>query len=102
MKTSLRSDTTIDLLICSEVPKTSECHSWAYTISANLPVFTNLLGLNTSAENHHVPRTCWRVLSSIRIAIHDQLQTDQEILMNKSNNTFNWFITFEIFLAIPS
>ncbi|CAF0817448.1 unnamed protein product [Adineta steineri] len=89
MKTSLRSDTTIDLLISSEVPKISECHSLAYTISATLPVFTNLLGLNTSAENYHVPRTCWKVFSSILIAIHDQLRTDQEILMNKSNNTFN-------------
>ncbi|CAF1023330.1 unnamed protein product [Adineta steineri] len=89
MKTSLRSDTTIDLLISSEVPKISECHSLAYTICANLPVFTNLLGLNTSAENHDVPQTYWRVLSSILIALHDQLQTDQEILMNKSNNTFN-------------
>jgi Endonuclease-reverse transcriptase len=99
IKTSLRSNTTIDLFISSEVPETSQCHSLAYAGSDHLPLLTKFLGLNTSADIHLVPRTYWKVYSSILTVLHDQLQVEQEILINNSSNTFNWFIIFENFLA---
>ncbi|CAF3851520.1 unnamed protein product [Rotaria sordida] len=98
-KTSLRSNPTIGLIISSEFPEISESQTLAYTGNDHLPTFTKFLCLNVSMDKHLVPRTFWKLYSSILTVIHDQLQADQEISINDSNITYKWFIMFEQFLA---
>ncbi|CAF1249995.1 unnamed protein product [Rotaria sordida] len=98
-KTSLRSNTTIGLIISSEFPEISESQTLAYAGNDHLPTFTKFLCLNVSMDKHLVPRTFWKLYSSILTVIHDQLQADQEISINDSNITYKWFIMFEQFLA---
>jgi hypothetical protein len=99
VKTSLRSNTTIDLVISSEVPETTECQTLAYFCSDHLPLITKFLRLNTSSDNHLVPRTYWKIYSSILIILHDQLQAEQESSINNPDKTFEWFLMLETFLA---
>ncbi|CAF4742888.1 unnamed protein product [Rotaria sp. Silwood1] len=98
-KTSLRSNTTIDLVISSEIPETSDSQSLPYTGSDHLPIFTKFFRLNVLIDKFLVPRTYWKLYSSLLIVLHGQFQAEQEIALSNSTNTFNWFLMFEQFLA---
>ncbi|CAF3604471.1 unnamed protein product [Rotaria socialis] len=98
-KASLRSDTAIDLIISGEIPETSESQCLPYAGSDCLPILTKFFNLNISMDKHFVPRTYWKLYSSILSILYDQLQAEQEILQMISNNSFPWFLMFEQFLA---
>ncbi|CAF3292932.1 unnamed protein product [Rotaria socialis] len=57
IKTSLRSDTTIDLIISDEIPETSESQSLPYTCSDHLPILTKFFRLKALDTKLLVPRT---------------------------------------------
>lgn len=84
IKTSLRSNTTIDL---------------AYSGSDHLSIFTKFFRLNALMNKHLLPRAYWKLYSSILIILYDQLQDEREISLNDSNNIYNCFLMFEQFLA---
>ncbi|CAF1587707.1 unnamed protein product [Rotaria magnacalcarata] len=48
---------------------------------------------------HIVPCTYWKLYSSILTILFDQLRAEKENSMNDSINTYNWFLSFERFLA---
>ncbi|CAF4437595.1 unnamed protein product [Rotaria socialis] len=98
-RTSLRSNTTIDLVISSEIPETTESHTLPYMGSDHLPVFTKFLRLHVLIDMHIVPCTYWKLYSSILTILFDQIQTEKENSMNDSINIYNWFLSFERFLA---
>jgi hypothetical protein len=98
-KTSLRSNTTIDLIISREIPETSESKSLSYTGSDHLPILTRFFRLNVLVDKHLVPRTYWKLYSSILNVFVDQFQAEQEIAMDDSNNTYTWFLSLEQFLS---
>ncbi|CAF3265885.1 unnamed protein product [Rotaria sp. Silwood2] len=99
IKTSLRSDTTIDLIISSEGPETSESQSLVYTSSDHLPILTKFFRLNALDNKLFAPCTYWKLYSNILNVLYDQLQDEQQNAMNDSNNTYNWFLNFQQFLA---
>ncbi|CAF4343507.1 unnamed protein product, partial [Rotaria magnacalcarata] len=98
-RTSLRSNTTIDLVISSEIPETTESQTLPYMGSDHLPIFTKFLRLNVLIDMHIVPCTYWKLHSSILTILFDQLRAEKENSMNDSINTYNWFLSFERFLA---
>ncbi|CAF4489340.1 unnamed protein product [Rotaria socialis] len=57
IKTSLRSDTTIDIIISDEIPETSESQSLPYTCSDHLPILTKFFRLKALDTKLLVPRT---------------------------------------------
>ncbi|CAF2070985.1 unnamed protein product [Rotaria magnacalcarata] len=99
IKTSLRSNTTIDLIISTEVPETTDSQSLPYTSSDHLPILTKFFRLNVSDSKLVVPRTYWKLYSNILNVLHDQLQAERENSMNECNNTYSWFLCFQQFLA---
>ncbi|CAF1927041.1 unnamed protein product [Rotaria magnacalcarata] len=98
-RTSLRSNTTIDLVISSEIPETTESQTLPYMGSDQLPIFTKFLRLNVLIDMHIVPCTYWKLYSSILTILFYQLRAEKENSMNDSINTYNWFLSFERFLA---
>ncbi|CAF4568127.1 unnamed protein product [Rotaria magnacalcarata] len=48
---------------------------------------------------HIVPCTFWKLYSSILTILFDKLRVEKENSMNDSINTYNWFLSFERFLA---
>ncbi|CAF1090325.1 unnamed protein product, partial [Rotaria magnacalcarata] len=99
IKTSLRSDTTIDLMISGEIPETSESQSLPYTCSDHLPILTKFYRLKALDTKLLVPRTYWKLYKYILIILHDQLQAEQESAMNDPNNTYKWFLNLQQFLG---
>ncbi|CAF3137196.1 unnamed protein product, partial [Rotaria sp. Silwood2] len=99
IKSSLRSNTTIDLVISGEIPETSESKSLSYTGSDHLPILTKFFRLNVLMDKHLVPRTYWKIYSSILTVLIDQFKDEQENYSNSANSTHNWFLILEQFLA---
>ncbi|CAF1492317.1 unnamed protein product [Rotaria magnacalcarata] len=98
-RTSLHSNTIVDLVISSEIPETTESQTLPYMGSDHLPIFTKFLRLNLLIDMHIVPCTFWKLYSSILTILFDQLRAEKENSMNDSINTYNWFLSFERFLA---
>jgi hypothetical protein len=99
IRSSLRSNTTIDLVISNEVPEISESKSLPYNGSDNLPILTKFFQLNVLKDKHLVPRTYWKLYASILTVLIDQFKVEQENSSNSAINTHQWFITLEQFLA---
>ncbi|CAM4832837.1 unnamed protein product [Rotaria magnacalcarata] len=98
-RTSLHSNTIVDLVVSSEIPETTESQIFPYMGSDHLPIFTKFLRLNVLIDMHIVPSTFWKCYSSILTILFDQLRAEKENSMNDSINTYNWFLSFERFLA---
>ncbi|CAF2956154.1 unnamed protein product [Rotaria sp. Silwood2] len=99
IKSSLRSNTTIDLVISGEIPEASESKSLSYTGSDHLPILTKFFRLNVLMDKHVVPRTYWKIYSSILTVLIDQFKVEQENSSNSANNAHKWFLILEQFLA---
>ncbi|CAF1041604.1 unnamed protein product [Didymodactylos carnosus] len=93
MKTSLRSDTTIDLIISSENPPFVDCHTLPYTGSDHLPVLASFVGISCSDETIYVPKTYWEIYQIILSLIHDSIEDDRSKM-----DPFKWFEQFQTFL----
>ena len=89
IKTSLRSNTTIDLIISSEAPEATETQTLPYTGSDHLPILTKLWHFNVQDDKQLIPRTYWKLYSSILTALHDQLQHDQALMLNDAHKTYD-------------
>ncbi|CAF4646827.1 unnamed protein product, partial [Rotaria socialis] len=98
IKTSLRSDTTSELIISGEIPETSESQSLPYTCSDHLPILKNFFRFEALDIKLIVPRTYWKLYTYILITLHDQLQAEQENAMNDPNNAYKWFLNLQQFL----
>ncbi|CAF3559926.1 unnamed protein product, partial [Rotaria sp. Silwood2] len=89
----------LHLVISGETPETSESKSLSYTGSAHLPILTKFFRLNVLMDKHLVPRTYWKIYSSILTVLIDQFKDEQENSSNSANSTHNWFLILEQFLA---
>ena len=98
IKTSLGSNTTIDLIISSEAPEATEIQTLPYTGSDHLPILAKLWNFNVQDDKQLIPRTYWKLYSSILTALHDQLQHNQELMLNDAHKTYDWFLKLERFL----
>ncbi len=99
IRSSLRSNTTIDLVISNDVPEISESKSLPYNGSDHLPILTKFFQLNVLKDKHLVPRAYWKLYASILTVLIDQFKVEQENSSNSAINTQQWFIAFEQFLA---
>jgi hypothetical protein len=99
MKTSLRSDATIDLIISNEVPELTESKSLAYVCSDHLPILTKFFRLRTATDKLLIPRTYWEVYTSVLTVLYNQLEDEQKEVMNNSHDSYKWFCGIEQFLA---
>jgi endonuclease/exonuclease/phosphatase (EEP) superfamily protein YafD len=65
MKTSLRSDTTIDLIISSNTSGASSTKSLPFTGSDHLPVFAEFPDIDVNDDYVLVPKTYWDVYTAV-------------------------------------
>lgn len=99
VRTSLRSNTTIDLIISNEEPDASESKTLAYVGSDHLPVLTQFHQLRVKQDKCLVARTNWKLYTIILAII--QVQADDELRWTTPNGeiTFQWFIALEQVMA---
>ena len=93
--TSLRSATTIDLIISSEEPDATESKTLNYVGSDHIPVLTHFHHLQASKRKLMIPRTDWKLYTTILTILHDQFRDELQGVMPNAEKTFEWFITFE-------
>ena len=99
MNTSLRSQTTIDLIISGEVPETTESKTFPYTCSDHLPIYAKFNRIETTGEKQVVPRTYWNLFAIMLSIVSEQFQAEQESQQHDPRSSFEWFMTLEQFLA---
>ena len=99
MNTSLRSHTTIDLVISSEIPETTHSETLPYTSSDHLSILTKFCRIETTSEKQVIPRTHWTLFSAILSILSEQIQAEQQELQHDTRSNFEWFMTLEQFLA---
>lgn len=99
INTSLRSTTTIDLIISNEPPGTTESTSLSYNGSDHLPILTKFFNVYLSNDRQVIPRTNWKLYPLILSVLFHQLKIDQEESIKTPEGTHQWFIEFEQFLA---
>ena len=93
--TSLRSITTIDLIISSEVPDLTESKTLSYVGSDHLSVLTHFHHLQASKRKQMIPRTDWKLYTTTLAILHDQFSDELQGVMPNAEKTFEWFITLE-------
>ncbi|CAF4525969.1 unnamed protein product [Rotaria socialis] len=59
MKISLRSDTTIDLVLTTPTISLSHCGTLSYTDSDHLPILMELNGISLQDNNYTISKTYW-------------------------------------------
>lgn len=97
-RTSLRSNTTIDLIIASYPPDTTRSTTLPYTGSDHLPVLTEFPSIDTSDDHVLVPKTYWNVYTAVLAAMQDQIDDDRKTADWDAESTFDWFIDLQSFL----
>ena len=99
MKTSLRSDTTIDLIISPYASDSSSVMSLPFQGSDHLPVFAEFAMINVCGDDILVPKTYWDVYASVLEVIQDQIDSERKIADTDASSTSDWFIEFQSFLS---
>jgi hypothetical protein len=92
---NVRFGTVIDLMISSEVPRTTASETLSYLGSDHLPVLTHFHHLQSYERKLSIPRTDWAMYTSILETSHDQVRDELQETIPNSEKTFQWFITLE-------
>ena len=71
-----------------------------YTGSDHMPILTEFWRFNAQDDKQLIPRTYWKVYSSILTVLQDQLQHDQEVMLDDAHKTYDWFLKLERFLIV--
>ncbi|CAF1277951.1 unnamed protein product [Rotaria magnacalcarata] len=93
MKTSLRSDTTIDLVLTTSNISLSQCTTLPYTGSDHLPIFFELNGISLQGNSYIISKTYWNIYRILLTIISSYIQ--QECLKALPDNQFGWFTSFQ-------
>ncbi|CAF1027008.1 unnamed protein product [Rotaria magnacalcarata] len=78
MKTSLRSDTTIDLVLKTPTISLAPCGTLSYTGSDHLPILMELNGINLQDNNYIISKTYWEIYKNILTIINPCVQKEKE------------------------
>ncbi|CAF2015281.1 unnamed protein product [Rotaria magnacalcarata] len=78
MKTSLRSDTIIDLVLKTPTISLAPCGTLSYTGSDHLPILMELNGINLQDNNYIISKTYWKIYKNILTIINPCVQKEKE------------------------
>ncbi|CAF1254897.1 unnamed protein product [Rotaria magnacalcarata] len=78
MKTSLRSDTIIDLVLKTPTISLAPCGTLSYTGSDHLPILMELNGINLQDNNYIISKTYWEIYKNILTIINPCVQKEKE------------------------
>lgn len=96
MKTSLRSDTTIDLVLTTPNISFAQCKTLPYLGSDHLPIFIELDGILLQSNFYTVPKTYWDIYRILLSLIYPYMQHELEITYSSCHQ--EWFFFFQRFL----
>ena len=96
IKTSLRSNTTIDCIISTEPEFSVQYQSLAYTSSDHLPILAEFNNIEIQNNKIYVPKIYWNVYQAILTMICKEIENKEE---NNAVNTFKWFEFFQQLLC---
>ncbi|CAF1272528.1 unnamed protein product [Adineta steineri] len=92
MITSLRSETTIDLIISTEQQSSVHCQALPYFGSDHLPILTEFTNIKINKQQRNIPKINWDIYTSILTILNPEInQIKQDLNMNPSE----WFKFFE-------
>ncbi|CAM2708417.1 unnamed protein product [Rotaria socialis] len=97
MKTSLRSNTTIDLILTTSNLSISQCQTLPYNCSDHLPILFSLNEVLVHNGTFSIAKTYWEIYKILLVTFQPYIQ--QEYESNFSNNPTGWFQLFQKFLV---
>ena len=78
MTTSLRSDTTIDLILSSEDEPAVQCQSLPYYESDHIPILAEFTDLQIEDQQRMISKIDWMVYTTILTVLYTELDADQQ------------------------
>ena len=90
MKTSLRSETTIDLIITEESESNVECRALANSGSDHLPILAEIHGTTINSNEAPITKTYWNVYEAILTTIQDEIAEKQAETAGRAQDRFEW------------
>ncbi|CAF4095114.1 unnamed protein product, partial [Rotaria magnacalcarata] len=93
MKTSLRSDTTIDLVLTAPTISFSHCGTLFHTGSDHLPILMELNGINLQDNHYTISKTYGEIYKNILTIINPCVQKEKE--KTYQDKPSKWFTFFQ-------
>ena len=96
MTTSLRSKTTIDLIISTEQERSVQCQQLPYNGSDHFPILAEFNTININNPQQYIQKVNWNLYTSILSILNTELDHDRQ----QSNlHPFEWFQFFQEFIS---
>ena len=92
MITSLRSNTTIDLVMSTEPENNVQCRALPYKCSDHYPVLVDFSNIELQKTNSYVPKTYWNVYQTILSIICNEIEQESG---KSTADSFRWFEKFQ-------
>jgi endonuclease/exonuclease/phosphatase (EEP) superfamily protein YafD len=96
MTTSLRSKTTIDLIISTENHSSVQCQPLAYNGSDHLPIMVEFTDIPIAYQENIIPKVNWEIYSTILTILHTEIYDNCQ---TNYPNPSEWFDFFQHFLS---
>ncbi|CAF4548907.1 unnamed protein product [Rotaria socialis] len=91
METSLRSDTTIYLVLTTPTISLSHCGTLSYTSSDHLSILMELNGISLQDNNYTISKTYWEIYKNILTIINPCVQQKKKRHQDKPSKWFTFF-----------
>jgi hypothetical protein len=98
MTTSLRSKTTIDLIISTEHEYSADCQQLPYYGSDHLPILTEFSNINLTNQDHFISKTNWNLYRTILSVLGSEIKEINHFNHVIDSHPFKWFEFFQQFL----
>jgi hypothetical protein len=95
MTTSLRSKSTIDLIISTEQQNTVQCQQLPYYGSDHIPILTEFSNIKINDQQQNTPKVNWDIYTSILTILNPEIN---HINHHLNVNPSEWFKFFQQFL----
>jgi hypothetical protein len=96
MTTSLRSKTTIDLIISTENHSSVQCQPLAYNGSDHFPIMVDFTDIPITLQDNTIPKVNWEIYTTILTILNPEIYVDSQ---TNYPNPSDWFDFFQRFLG---
>ncbi|CAF4452678.1 unnamed protein product [Rotaria magnacalcarata] len=96
MTTSLRSETTIDLIISNEHQYSVQSQPLAHNGSDHFPILTEFTDITTTEQINTIPKVNWEIYTTILTILSPEIHNDTQ---SRITHPSDWFENFQDFLV---
>ena len=100
MTTSLRSETTIDLIISNEQQFLVQCQPLAYKRSDHIPIMVDFANIPSIKRNNSIPKVNWNLYTAILTILGPEIHDPPQSVYKHPSDWFDFFEKFLVALKL--